>query len=212
LATYNTIKRSPLKQEELVLLIGLRTNCLPHKWDTLYYVDMAQNGVSGNRHLAAPFAYRPAAPLLIHSLALMLHANPQMTFRWCNRLMCVVFIVSCYYYFCRFLNAAPSTASLASALVSLYFFTVRWTIFSGEMVDIYAYPLSCFLSPRCFERGLMSASQFAQPGCSLKKFCSYQMLTQAVLAIRQRRRKKGLTALLSTTALVLFICFLLPRL
>ncbi len=172
---------------------------------------MAQNGLQGNPHLAAPFGYRPAAPLLVHSLTLMLHADPQVTFRWCNRLMCLVLIVSCY-YFCRFLKATPGAASLASALVSLYFFTVKWTIFSGEMVDIYAYPLLLLSFVALLRVRSYVCLSICAAGLFVKEFLLLPMLTHAVLAIRETRRQKGFTALLSTTALVLLSCLLLPRL
>src|SRR5438046_1766198 len=77
----------------LVLLLAHFTNRLNPQWDTLYYQDMAANGTLGNHHLVAPFAYRPAAPLLIGILARAAHAGYDDTFRLCAEIMSAVFIV-----------------------------------------------------------------------------------------------------------------------
>lgn len=41
-----------------------------HKWDFVYYIDMAENGVWGNDHLASPYAYRALTPLLARAINL----------------------------------------------------------------------------------------------------------------------------------------------
>jgi hypothetical protein len=59
----------------VVLLVGHFTNRITPEWDMLYYQDMAAHGVLGNHHLVAPFAYRPAAPLVIGAIARAANAN-----------------------------------------------------------------------------------------------------------------------------------------
>ncbi|MCC6147439.1 MAG: hypothetical protein IT308_07720 [Anaerolineaceae bacterium] len=56
----------------IIALIDRLTNRLDmlegHIWDFVYYIDMAENGVWGNDHLASPFAYRVMTPLLARGI------------------------------------------------------------------------------------------------------------------------------------------------
>ena len=57
-----------------VLVLGLDavTNSLDisrYAWDFVHYIDMAENGVSGNPGLVAPYAYRPIPSLLAGAIA-----------------------------------------------------------------------------------------------------------------------------------------------
>jgi hypothetical protein len=52
-----------------LVAVDVLTNHTGPLWDAASYVDMAERGVAGNEHLVAPFAYRPAVPLLARSLA-----------------------------------------------------------------------------------------------------------------------------------------------
>lgn len=50
-----------------VFVLDLFTNSLNvyrYVWDHYHYIDMAENGISGNAGLVAPYAYRPIPPLL----------------------------------------------------------------------------------------------------------------------------------------------------
>ena len=84
----------------VVLLVAPFTNHidpLSLRWDMLFYQDMAANGILGNHHLVAPFAYRPAAPLFIGAVARAAHTNYTGTFRTCAEVMSMVFIVACFF-------------------------------------------------------------------------------------------------------------------
>ena len=58
----------------VIALIDRLTNRLDmlegHVWDFVYYIDMAENGVWGNDHLASPYAYRAMTPLLARAINL----------------------------------------------------------------------------------------------------------------------------------------------
>ncbi len=197
----------------IALAIGWRTNYLPPKWDTEYYVDMATHGLVGNRHLAAPFAYRPAVPLLIHALAGLLRISPEVVFRACGWLFCIVFTVSSF-YFARFSNATFSAAWLASVLIALYYFTVKWTLFAGTMVDIYAYPLLLLAFAAMLRKRFYFCLLVCATGLFFKEFLLLPLLTQATVIVLEQREgnRKRLIKPLLLTGLVLLICFLLPRL
>jgi len=58
----------------VIAMIDRMTNRLDalkgHVWDFVYYIDMAENGVFGNDHLASPYAYRAMTPLLARAINL----------------------------------------------------------------------------------------------------------------------------------------------
>ena len=57
----------------LVAALSVLTNRMVARWDVVYYLDMAKNGLAGNHRLATPFAYRPVVPLTVGAIARVLH-------------------------------------------------------------------------------------------------------------------------------------------
>lgn len=106
----------------------------------LSYVDMASRSMLGNRHLVAPFAYRPGAPLLVGAIARVFHSNVATTFRICVHVMCVAFIL-CGFCFARRLGGRYTSAMTVAILLARYFYIIKWNVFTDAMVDIYVYPL-----------------------------------------------------------------------
>lgn len=56
----------------VIAVIDRMTNRLDalegHVWDFVYYIDMAENGIWRNDHLASPYAYRAMTPLLARAI------------------------------------------------------------------------------------------------------------------------------------------------
>ncbi len=211
----------------VVTAVALLTNRMTPEWDMKYYLDMAADGVIGNKHLVAPFAYRPAAPLLVGAIARALNLGPEVAFRICAHLMCVVFIVCCF-YFAKAIGAHEISAALLAVTLALNFQIVKWNLFAGAMVDIYAYPLILLAFWLMIRKRFYPCLFVSAIGLFFKEFMILPLLTQAA-AVAVKRWRNGLlqraeqkfspkqrlshpVKRLAITLLVLCACFLLPRL
>lgn len=197
----------------LVAVVKLFTNHMQPRWDMIYYLDMATHGLSDNHHLVAPFAYRPGAPLIIGAIAHVLHANPERVFHTCTYLACIGFVVSCF-YFARALGATETSALSASIALALYFPVVKWNIFAGAMVDIYAYPLLLLAFWLLWTGRVYGCLLVSAIGLFFKEWLLLPLATQAAyLTIKNwRANRRALIMPLGLSLLILVFCFLLPRL
>jgi hypothetical protein len=196
----------------VVLLVARFTNHLNPKWDMLYYQDMAANGLVGNHHLVAPFAYRPAAPLVIGALARAAHEDYADTFRTCAQLMSMVFIVACF-VFARLNQCSDRAALFAAVLIALNLYIIKWNVFAGSMVDIYAYPLLLLGFWAVLTRRFHLLMLTSVAGLFVKEFLLLPLVAQAGMLIRDnyrtnRRKMIGPMALMGA---ILVACFVLPR-
>ena len=190
----------------IVLDVSLLTNRMPPKWDMAYYVDMAAHGLLGNARLVAPFAYRPAAPLLVGMIAGLFHIDPGTAFRISAHLMCVGFIVSCF-YFGRSLGATSRSAMIAAVMLALYFYITKWNVFACGMVDIYAYPLLLLAFWALLNNRFYWCLVVCAVGLFFKEFLLLPLLTQAVVVVVKGSRGRTKAPLFVTlTILVLFLC------
>lgn len=196
-----------------VAALALLTNRMALEWDMSYYLDMARHGIRGNHNLAAPFAYRFAAPLLVGGIARLFGTDTELTFRVACALMCLAFILSSF-YFAKLYGASDKAALLSSFLLALYFYIIKWTLFSGTMVDIFAYPIVILAFWALLREEFYWCLAISTVGLFFKEFLLLPILTQAiVLLIRSRKTdwRKTMVPLL-TTGVVLLACFLVPRL
>ncbi len=197
----------------VVIAVTLLTNHMASRWDMHYYLDMAVHGLRGNRGLAAPFAYRPGAPLLVGVLYRILHTNAEYTFRVCDAAMCVVFILSCF-YFARSLRASFFASIFAAVTLALNFNVVKWTLFSGTMVDIYAYPFLLAAFAALLRKRFYLCLGICAVGLFFKEFLLVPIAVQTVILMMNGRLKgwKKSWKPLLLTAFTLLVCFVLPRL
>lgn len=209
----------------VVVLVDLLTNSMAPRWDMAYYVDMARNGIIGNHHLVAPFAYRPGAPGIIHAIARVLHVDAELAFRACARVMSVAFLVACF-YFARSIGASFGSATVCSLALALNFEIVKWTVFAGTMVDIYAYPLILLAFWLILRKRFYACLFVSALGLFFKEFLLLPILTQTTALMLKNRSKRegseacgdreqwptGLIRPLTITFLALLVCFFLPRL
>jgi len=198
----------------VVAIIWLFTNHMRPEWDMAYYIDMAANGIVGNGHLAAPFAYRIGAPLLVGALAHLTGVGPELTFRICDAISCVIFVLSCF-YFARALGASFYAAAFSGIILALNFNVVKWTLFSGTMVDIYAYPFLLAAFWALLREKFYLCLLISSVGLLFKEFLLVPLFVQAAALLLEQRRlsdwkRWGKPLLLSGLSLLVF--FVLPRL
>jgi hypothetical protein len=201
----------------VVLAIALRTNRMVPEWDMQCYLDMAANGVIGNRHLVSPFAYSLAVPLIVREIAHLLNLDAALVFHACAWLACIAFVVSCF-YFARSAGAALASAVLTGVTLALNFNIVKWALFSGTMLDIYVYPLILLAFWLILRKRFFACLALSGIGLFFKEFMLLPLLTQAAVLMVQTRRKfplrqwlKNIATPLLVTFLVLVCCFVLPR-
>jgi hypothetical protein len=197
----------------VVALVGFFTNHMPPEWDMKYYVDMARHGVIGNPGLVAPFAYRPGAPLLVGLVARVAGLDVETTFRACSYLTSVLFIV-CAFYFAVSQGATARSARVTAVALALYLYIVKWNAFAGTMVDIYAYPFLLLAFWGLLRERFFLTVGVSAVGLFFKEFLLLPLLVQAALMVfagGQRRWPNRLPRL-GVIALVLVVCFALPRL
>ena len=197
----------------VVTVVWLFTNHMSPQWDMHYYLDMAAHGLLGNRNLAAPFAYRPAAPLIVGALSRVLPVNLELLFRACDALMCVVFILSSF-YFARSVGANLRTAFFAGTVFALNFNVVKWTLFSGTMVDIYAYPILLAAFYALLRDKIYTCLGICAVGLFFKEFLLVPIGVQTVVLL-VRSRQIGWKAVwkpLLLAAGIVLVCLVLPHL
>ena len=182
------------------------------------YLDMASNGVIGNKHLVSPFAYSLAVPLIVRGLAHLLNLESAIAFHLCAYTACMAFVVCCF-YFARSVGAGVVSGVLTGVTLALNFNIVKWALFAGTMVDIYVYPLILLAFWLILRKRFYACLAVSGIGLFFKEFMLLPLLTQAAaLAVRKwqtfprRQWLKDLIKPLSITLLVLLVCFLLPRL
>src|ERR1035437_3295848 len=122
----------------LVAALSVLTNRMPARWDVVYYLDMATNGLAGNHHLATPFAYRPVVPLTIFAISRTLHTDPETTFHAATHLIAVILLVLMFYW-TRSFGGSELAAWCGMLALGLNFEIVRYPVFIGAMIDVYGY-------------------------------------------------------------------------
>src|ERR1035437_4986687 len=122
----------------LVAALSVLTNRMPSRWDAWRYLDMASNGLAGNHHLATPFAYRPVVPLTIFAISRTLHTDPATTFHAATHVVAVILLVLAFYW-TRSFGGSELAAWCGMLALGLNFEIVRYPLFPGTMIDIYAH-------------------------------------------------------------------------
>ena len=195
-----------------VLLVGHFTNHFNPEWDMSYYQDMASNGLIGNHHLVAPFAYRFAVPVLIGSVARTTHRNVADTFQTGAQVMSMVFIVACF-VFARVNQGSGRAALFAAVLFALNWYIVKWSLLVGSMMDIYAYPLLLLGLWAVFTRRFYVVLLTSAVGLFVKEFLLLPLIAQEGILIYENYRtdRHKLFGPMTLMGAVVVVCFALPR-
>lgn len=195
-----------------VSAIGFMTNRMVPAWDMTYYIDEAIHGILHNDKLIVPFAYRPGAPLLIGFMARAFHLDIVQAFRLSAYLACVAFIVFSFYFAASLWVSVRSALAVALAF-ALFIFVIKWNLFAGAMVDIYAYPLILLAFWALLKRRYFLCAAISGVGLFFKEFMLLPLLTQAAVVSIEHGIKGWRKAIgpLTFTFLTLALCFVLPR-
>jgi hypothetical protein len=208
----------------MVAVLSATTHEMAPQWDMVAYRYMAANGLIGNSgarfggaltggaaFAAGPWAFRPAAPLIIGAISRRTGLSIADTFRAGVRLMSVVLIALCF-LFARRVGAKPGYALWIAVVLMGLNWSVKWAIFTVSMVDIYAYPIMLLAFWALWEGRLWLALAIAAPGLLFKEFLLVPLLTVAGLwTYDYWGNWRRIALLLAPVAACLIVFFLLPR-
>lgn len=111
-----------------------------HVWDFVYYIDIAKNGVIGNDHLAAPYAYRALTPLMARWINQALGTELSVGFRVLAYIGCFSTLYGVY-LLGRKLTSSYGRALILVLLPALSLFNIKFLLFDSYRPDLLAYPL-----------------------------------------------------------------------
>ena len=175
----------------LVAALSVLTNRMAARWDMWYYLDMATNGLRGNHHLATPFAFRPIVPLTIYAISHTLHTDPETTFHVATHIIAVVLLVLAFYW-TRSFGASERAAWCGMLALGLNYVMVRYPLFTGTMIDIYAYVFTLIAAWFLFRRRFNVVLLLCAVGLFLKEFMVVPILTQAAVLLSETPRRRWL--------------------
>jgi hypothetical protein len=131
----------------VIIILDRLTNRLDdlkgHVWDFVYYIDMAKNGVWGNPHLGAPYAYRFITPLIARGINLALGKPIYFGFK-VTAYVGLIGELFGLYLLARRLKANFVMALLVVLTTALSLFNVKFLVFDFYRPDQLAYPLLVF--------------------------------------------------------------------
>jgi len=180
--------------------------------DAVYYLSIAKHGISGNLELAAPYAYRPAVPLIAGALAALTGAEPEDAFLWITRVSAVLLLCIAY-FFARSFEASFLDALAILCIVGFSLFHVKYPLYLPTMVDVEAVVMITIATWLMLKRRYVAGFVICSVGLFFKEFLLVPSLILVVLLLKDYRRDHSVRylrfALLAAIAFAL--CFLLPR-
>jgi hypothetical protein len=176
----------------LVGALSVLTNRMAARWDMWYYRDMAIHGLAGNHHLASPFAFRPVVPLTIYAISHALHTDPEATFHAATHVMAVILLVLAFYWV-RSFGGSELAAWCGMLALAPNYIMVRFPLFVGSMVDIYAYVCVLLAFWGVLRKRFYAVLALCAVGLFLKEFLVVPLLAQAAVLLWETPRKRWLS-------------------
>ena len=196
----------------LVAALSVLTNRMPARWDVVYYLDMATNGLAGNHRLATPFAYRPVVPLTIFAISHALHTDPETTFHAATHVVAVILLVLAFCW-TRSFGGSELAAWCGMLALGLNFEIVRYPLFMGAMLDVYGYLFVLLAFWGVLRRRFYPVLLLCAAGLFLKEFMIVPLLAQAAVLLWEtpRERWRSLWLPLGLTAFAIAFYVVLTR-
>ncbi|MFQ3565865.1 MAG: hypothetical protein SNJ59_02590 [Aggregatilineales bacterium] len=181
-------------------------------WDHYHYIDMAENGLSGNLGLVAPYAYRPLTPLLAGGLADVTGRSVIAGFRIIAYAGAVAQLVLAFVLARQFTR--KTWAALVVMLVTgLSTFNVKFLLFDIYRPDHLAFPLILIGMMGLLRRQYLIVVIAAALGVLAREFALLPAALLGFRLLRQFAARRDWRALLGAVgaAAVMAAAYLLPR-
>ena len=162
----------------LVRFIGIFTNTIAPAWDGIIYYVMAQYGVINNPHLVAPFAYRPAVPIMVRLLSMYLKIKCVDLFGIFAQMSAITFVLFTFLFAKRY-GAGFINSLIIMLVVAFSFYHVKFPIFLYSMVDVETYPIMLLSMWALLRKKLALCVAISCVGLFFKEF----LVIPAIIAI-----------------------------
>ena len=179
----------------LVAALSMLTNRMPARWDEVFYIDMAKNGLSGNPHLTTPFAYRIVIPLTVGAIARILNTDTEATFHAAAHVAAVLILVLAFYW-TRSFGGSELAGWCGMFALGLNYEVARYPLFNGGMLDIYGYLFVLIAFWGVLRKRFYPVLALCAFGLFLKEFMIVPLLAQAAALVVETPRARWRTLLL----------------
>lgn len=202
----------------LVAIIDLSTNSIDTYRDALafrdfaYFIDMAENGIIGNDHLLAPFAYRFVIPLLARIIIKNFAVSTATGFR------VIAYIGAISQLFLVFLLAKRFSSFLWHGLIltvitAFSLCNVKFLLFDVYRADHLAYPLMIIAALALFDRNIILCILASCLGLLIREFLIIPPIILFYVLFREYLKERSKVKLLwiSIAFFSVFLTIFLPR-
>lgn len=202
----------------LVGMVEILTNRVEqmtgHVWDFVYYIDLAKNGLIGNDHLAAPYAYRALTPLLARWINQAGGFDLPVGFRVLSYIGILLTLYGCF-VFARRLTGSFIRGLILMLLPVFSLFNVKFLLFDSYRPDLLAYALLVWGILALMDGRTWWVALAALVGIQMREFPVIPLLIHLYQSGRewlQNRSRWDLVWQSLVLAVALALAILLPRL
>jgi len=193
------------------------TNSMPKPlYDGAFYVQMSITGLDDSRHLAAPFAYRPAVPMLVRMLCEWTSLPVLTGYAIVTRVAAVIQLFLVFALAVSFgAGLRGSLAVMGAAALSL--FHVKYPLYFFTLVDIEGYCFAVLATWALVRRRYAACVAASCAGLFFKEFLIIPPLLVMLALFREHRRDPARRSLARVIVAMLWVavptalCFLAPR-
>jgi hypothetical protein len=198
-------------------ILDVFTNSMPKPlYDGAFYVQMSITGLDDSRHLAAPFAYRPAVPMLVR-LVCDWTSLPVLTgYAIVTRVAAVIQLFLAFALAVSFgAGLRGSLAAMGAAALSL--FHVKYPLYFFTLVDVEGYCFAVLATWALVRRRYAACVAASCAGLFFKEFLIIPPLLVMLALFLEHRRDPARSGLSRVAAAMLWVavptalCFLAPR-
>ena len=196
----------------VIAILSIFTPSQPQFNDSVWYVRMATEGVTADVRLAAPFAYRPAVPLIVHLLKVGFALPIESGFALLSRLGAVA-LLALSFMLARRQGAGNLSSLCVVACIGFSFFHVKYALAAESMVDIEAAPLMVAAVWAVLERRYLWCLAISSLGLFFKEFLAIPLAVTFVALLHEYAvdRTTRTLALAVAAAVCFGLFFVLPR-
>ena len=197
----------------LVIIINRFTNTTPPMHDALYYVNMAQEGIIGNDHLVAPFAYRPGVSILAKIISELLSVPIDKGFQIVGYIAMTVLLMSTYVLARCFTNDYFK-AIFPMIIIGFSQMHIKFPLYFYSMVDVASYPLIIIAFCALVKERYMLCLVVSSTGLIFREFLVIPLILLIVVLIRSywRERTRKILLYLIFTIVISISIILFTRL
>jgi hypothetical protein len=196
----------------VVLVVACFTRTQPVIHDALWYVGMATDGVFGNEHLAAPYVYRLAVPMIVGALSKLFALQVERGFQLLVWISAIALLLTVFLFALR-RNAGVWRGVVILSLCGFSFYHVKYPLAAYAMVDVEAYPLILLATWSLLERRVGLCVAISSLGLLFKEFLIIPLAVQFLVLLTEYRKDRASRHLVWAITIVgsFALLFVLPR-